>query len=503
MVRRHSLSGSKPIRVAMAALTLMLAVGAHATEITDELRETLGPDAPEITAIESAAAREERLRLERERTLREFRTLSETIEISEEKRAALEAAVDAIENDTAALRNEAVRAAETRERLAIEIERLNDRLALLQVRQAELTESLAERRDVLAEVLAALQRMGRNPPPALLVTPDDALSSLRSALLLGAVVPGLREEAERMVADLSLLQRLRTETEAERTILRTRMIEAAEGEEQLMLLSEAKREALERTGRNLDVERERLSSLANRAGSLEELTAALDADLEAAAKARTDAEREADRAAREALAAAADALRRAKVEAAIAAIDLPPAAPDLMDPPDVGTIVPSVFADADPARERPAFEFASLKAKLRLPVRGDVVRGFGDKAARDVATKGIVVGAGPGALVRAPSDGWVVYVGPFRSYGEIVIMNVGAEYRMVLAGLDATDVALGQFVLAGEPIGRLGQVRLASAASVGVASTGPTLYIELRDGKRRIDPSEWFAKGETTKEADG
>ena len=482
----------------LSSLSLALAAPAGSQE-TKGLRSTLPADAPELRAVRSATEREGVLKAERARKQREFQRLSQNIELSEEKREALERAVSAIEDDAAALRNEAVRAATVRGRLAAEIEAANDRLAVLGVREADMQASLVERREVLAEVLAALQRMGRNPPPALLVAPDDALSSVRSALLLGAVVPGLRDEAERLVADLSTLERIRSETEAERSLLRTRMIEAAEGEERLALLAQAKREALARTGRDLDAERARAAELATRAGSLEELTAALDQELMEAAAQRTLAEQEADQSARDAMIAAADAVRRAREAAELAAIEAVPDAPDLKD----GEQTPELFADADPQREKPAFDFASLEGKLDLPVTGSVVRGYGDRAARGVATNGLVVEARTNALVRAPTDGWVLYVGPFRSYGEIVIMNVGGDYRMVLAGLDSVDVALGQFLLAGEPIGRLGEVRLASAAAMDVASERPTLYIELRKDERRIDPAPWFASGGMLQGADG
>ncbi len=71
--------------------------------------------------------------------------------------------------------------------------------------------SLDERRDEIAEVLAALQRMGRRPPPALLVSPDDAAKTVRSAIVLGAVVPEMRAEADRLATDLNQLQKLRTD----------------------------------------------------------------------------------------------------------------------------------------------------------------------------------------------------------------------------------------------------------------------------------------------------
>ena len=76
--------------------------------------------------------------------------------------------------------------------------------------------SLEGRRHVIANVLAALQRIGRNPPPALLVTPEDALQSVRSAMLLGAVLPDMRQDVEALIADLSALASVRKEIAAER-----------------------------------------------------------------------------------------------------------------------------------------------------------------------------------------------------------------------------------------------------------------------------------------------
>ena len=85
--------------------------------------------------------------------------------------------------------------------------------------EAGVRASLHERRGLLAEVLAALQRMGRNPPPALLVTPDDALASVRSAILLGAVVPGIRKETDALIDDLSALMDIKSDIDQEKTEL--------------------------------------------------------------------------------------------------------------------------------------------------------------------------------------------------------------------------------------------------------------------------------------------
>src|SRR3984885_14766185 len=76
------------------------------------------------------------------------------------------------------------------------------RLTPLATREQDIRSSLDSRRSEIVEVLAALQRAGRRTPPALLVRPEDALQSLRTAMLLGSVVPELRAQAERLVGDL-------------------------------------------------------------------------------------------------------------------------------------------------------------------------------------------------------------------------------------------------------------------------------------------------------------
>ena len=93
------------------------------------------------------------------------------------------------------------------------------RLNVLSGNEDTVRRSLASRRAVIAEVLAALQRLGRRPPPALLVSPEDALQSVRAAILLGAVLPDMKVEVDTLVADLAELVRVRSEIAAEREVL--------------------------------------------------------------------------------------------------------------------------------------------------------------------------------------------------------------------------------------------------------------------------------------------
>src|SRR5690606_2243619 len=117
-----------------------------------------------------------------------------------------------------------------------DIQDIEGRLVDLRERESALRLSLGARRGVLAEVLAALQRMGLNPPPALLVRPEDALASVRSAILLGAVVPEIREETEMLVSDLSALKRITASIGDERDRLVQKIAEQAEEKARLSKL---------------------------------------------------------------------------------------------------------------------------------------------------------------------------------------------------------------------------------------------------------------------------
>jgi septal ring factor EnvC (AmiA/AmiB activator) len=97
-----------------------------------------------------------------------------------------------------------------------------------------------------------------------------------------------------------------------------------------------------------------------------------------------------------------------------------------------------------------------------------------------------------GAQVTAPCDGWVVYAGPFRSYGQLLILNAGGGYHVLLAGMERISVDLGQFVLTGEPVAVMGGGPQ-SAAAVATGSSQPVLYIEFRKDGSPVDPSPWWA----------
>ncbi|RUU06229.1 hypothetical protein EOD12_00560, partial [Mesorhizobium sp. M7A.T.Ca.TU.009.02.1.1] len=138
----------------------------------------------------------------------EYERVSKEITLSSERLAKLSADIATIKKDHASITAALIQSAMTEQKLGQDIEDIGARLEGLKGQEQKIRASLMARRDVLAEVLGALQRMGLNPPPAILVKPEDALSSVRSAILLGAVVPELRQQTDSLLADLKEQTRL-------------------------------------------------------------------------------------------------------------------------------------------------------------------------------------------------------------------------------------------------------------------------------------------------------
>jgi murein hydrolase activator len=386
----------------------------------------------------------------------ELDLISKDISLSGEKVTALAQEIAGIKKDHASITAALIQAAKTERKLSEDIEEITSRLEDLKERQEEIRLSLSARRDVLAEVLGALQRMGLNPPPAMLVKPEDALSSVRSAILLGAVVPELREETDALLADLDELSRLTASIEAERARLSQTVTEQVEEQQRLSLLLDQKKALQGQREATLAEERTKAAALAEQAGSLKELIASIEKEIVA----KRSAEEEAKRAEEE----------RLKREAALAALP-----------------VPELNRLTGPQ------PFSSMTRQVALPVSGRFARHFGDDDGNGGVMHGDTVTTQSGAIVTAPSDGDVLYAGPFRSYGQLLILNAGDGYHVVLAGMGRISVAPGQSVLAGEPVGAMGEAEAENAAGSGNGKAAPELYIEFRKDGKPVDPAPWWS----------
>nr|WP_290128973.1 peptidoglycan DD-metalloendopeptidase family protein [Hoeflea alexandrii] len=140
----------------------------------------------------------------------------------------------------------------------------------------------------------------------------------------------------------------------------------------------------------------------------------------------------------------------------------------------------------------PAYQFSKLSGTLSHPVKGETVRHFGADDGTGHTLAGEVLATDQGATVHAPADGWIAYAGPFRSYGQVVIIDTGENHHVVLAGMEQIKVAAGRFVVSGEPVATMGQTRFAGSAALSLASERPTLYIEIRKDGQPVDPRLWW-----------
>jgi murein hydrolase activator len=171
---------------------------------------------------------------------------------------------------------------------------------------------------------------------------------------------------------------------------------------------------------------------------------------------------------------------------------------DLKGTPGAPNGKPNLGALKDPARLSPAIAFASAKGLLAFPVNGPRIRDFGGSDGVGGVEKGISLATRAGAQVTTPCDGWVVYAGPFRSYGQLLILNAGGGYHVLIAGMERISVNIGQFVLTGEPVATMGSTSQVASILAATASQ-PVLYVEFRKDGTPIDPGPWWAANEGEK----
>lgn len=329
-------------------------------------------------------------------------------------------------------------------------------LKKLATERAALLAELGEKQDALSELLAALQRLEQNPPPALVVEPRDILSALRGAMLLGTLVPAISTEAKALALKLDQLDQLEAAigTRRQEVAEDIRRLEARRME--LGQLVAQKKGLVSQSSEELEAERKRTQKLAEKAKSLKQLLASL-------------AEERKRQQAQEAERLAAEERERKRQEE---------------------------------LQRAPKLSFAEARGKLAFPAQGQIVRRFGEPDGLGRETQGLMIATRAGAQVTAPADGKVEFAGPFRSYGEVVILNPGGGYRVLLAGMDKVTADVGEFLRAGEPVGEMGSGPASVTLFGEVVQDGrPVLYIEFRNSTEAVDSGPWWIGG--LKEARG
>lgn len=403
----------------------------------------------------------------------------------------LQEKADELGRETTTLRAELIRAARNAQEHEAALADLRGQLADLDEEEKQKTEALAGRKRKMSELLGALERLAQLPPEAMLALPATPQDTLRSAILLRAAVPQLEAQAKALRLEIESLAVVRDEIDAKRADQQKQA--QALGEERARLGSLLARKATLEKQAVADRQKaaDAAKSLAGQATDLRGLMVRLEADRKKREEAERKAQAEAALAAKRAAEAEtkarrdkqladaqkADAQSKAQAEAAAKAAR-PAAAPPVSSPPPAAapTQVASFVAP------RPG-TFSQARGHLAFPAQGRMVQHFGERVAGGGEARGIMLETEPAAQIVAPYDGTVVFAGPFRDYGQLLIIEHGEGYHMLLAGFERIDSAVSQTLLAGEPVGVMARP----------ADGNPRLYIELRHNGRPINPLPWLA----------
>jgi septal ring factor EnvC (AmiA/AmiB activator) len=343
------------------------------------------------------------------------------------------------------VRQETITLARTVQRQESAVGALDHELDLLGREAAGRQRGLDESRIEQEQLLGTLAYLARHPPDEASPSAQPPVDRIRSHILLQATVPALRDEARALANELERVAALRARIAATQGQLAVARDALAGGRKQLAQ-SVARRTELvhQLSAENGDGESS-AAKLGQAVGDLGELIKRADA--------------ETDRRDQALLAHARAALPKEKAKG-------------------------STMSDGDPTRPQELRSFAAAQGAILLPVSGAILPADPEQTA--TASHRLGLRTIPAAAVVAPFDGRVVYAGPFRTDGVILIIRHGDGYHSLLAGLGRAEVSVGQWVLAGEPVGVMPDA--AERGSDGV------FYFELRRDGRPVDPQPWLAK---------
>ena len=397
----------------------------------------------------------------------------ERLDAKRARESDLSGIVESLVTEHADLNRKLITTADRIQDLESRLTALEDRLSELSDQESVIRDSIQQRHSMLVKMLAAIGRIGRQPPPPLVTHRKDALGMVRSAMLLSRLFPELRFQAQTLAHELADLEKLKVAIRKDQETLRLQNAKMDTERKRLAGLTARKQELLKSRKRELTDVNRQVTEEARTVTDLGELVAKLDQEFaKRAALMMMDAE----------AAAGAAVVQREQQLAAKAEEDAKAA--------EAAKAAEKV-AFISPERMKPALAFAEAKGHLRTPVRGETVRTYGVEGDLGAVSRGMSIATRSGAQVIAPNGGWIAYAGPFRSYGQLLIIDAGEGYHVLLAGMARIDVAVGQFVLAGEPLAVMPSKEEPEQADA--TQKRPILYVEFRKDGRPIDPAPWWA----------
>lgn len=358
--------------------------------------------------------------------------------------------------------------------IAAEIQQREDKLSGLEERLKELEterrqrlQQMLVRRTEVLRLVGALQNLSRRPSQLVLVRPGAAIDTARTAMLLTKVLPSLRAKADALKRDIAEMESLRTQLQGQRVAYQTEVAKMQHDRVALDALRAERQKARATALQEAEAKRQKALALAAQARDVRDLLARLEVEER---KRRRLASLPGPRLKPDFTPRIAQAPTPAPPHAVNPGPGPAPRPAPAPPPPTVAIARPPQPLNGGP--NNPAF-----------PVRGEVVQPFGATTANGTA-KGITLKTRPNAQVVAPYAGRVVFSGPFRAYGQLLIIAHGEGYHSLIAGMSRIDAHVGQILRTGEPIGVMGSAEDGASAA--------SLYVEIRRGGEPINPLVWL-----------
>ncbi|MBT4488339.1 MAG: peptidoglycan DD-metalloendopeptidase family protein [Rhodospirillaceae bacterium] len=382
------------------------------------------------------------------------------------------------------LRLRAARAAHLAQGEETALSNIERRLDQLQRQDKDQRQHLEKMRAGMARSITALARVERQPAVALLAAPGTMLDAARGGRLLAAALPALHRNAARVGELLAAADDVRRKLQAEQKLRNSAVAGLSARRQELGALLDERATSEQELQTAAKQEGQRLAMLASKARDLQGLMSRLETEeqnttaIEDPRPTGVDGGDPAaniqDPATRQA------ALRRRKLAADIArALSMP------KQPETRKTTKNGQNGDGKKSTQLAMAAgktgISKLRGRLRLPARGSWVGRYGESTGFGPRAQGITMQTRQGAQVVAPYDGRVVFAGPFRNYGLILIISHGEGYHTLLAGLAKLQAVVGQTLLTGEPVGVMG------------GDDRRSLYIELRRKGTAINPNPWWS----------
>ena len=347
-----------------------------------------------------------------------------------QRSAALEAQATAARDDADRLKKRSAALAARIQSAEADINAGEARVALVGRRVAAQEARLAEQRQPLLELTAALQQLSRQPPVSVLAQPGSLADMVHARAVLDAAMPVIAQRTAGVRRELGQVRATKTQQAIALKALAASKTQLARRRDALTRLENEGRLRSRELMSSAQLEADRALGLGEKARDIVDLMDTL----------------EIDSATRGELAELAGPLPRPRDPTSAAMIAAPPAP-----------------AEAELAR-----------GAYRLPVVGRIVAGLGEVNESGVRSRGITIAARPGGQVVAPAPGRVSFAGDYRGYGKIVIIDHGGGWTSLVTGMIALSVGVGDTLDAGTPVGRAG-------------SQDSRITVELRRAGRPVD----------------